>query len=222
MRPLTFLIAVWLLTLPPLVCGFKPAVQRSNRLRSNRRSRVVVHGRGGVVRGNEVSKRQARVGQVMREELAVIVHSGSVRSHKDIEPTLRERISIVDVHMSPDLRSAKVYVSIFGDQVEVRQAYSWLVKSSKAIRHSLAQNLRNMKGVPELFFRRADLSDAVEVMRTIDELAADPAFVGGASGEEFGDLDFDFGEYDFDEADFDFDELDEADDAAEPATVADL
>ena len=50
--------------------------------------------------------------------------------------------------MSPDLRNAKVFVSVFGGPVEVRQAYAWLVSGSKSIKHCLSQSLKGMKSVP--------------------------------------------------------------------------
>ena len=107
--------------------------------------------------------------------------------------------------MSPDLRSAKVFVSVFGGAVEKRQAYSWMVEHSRAMKHSLSQSLSNMKGVPDVHFKLTDLAAATDVMATIDRLAGDSAYVGedGAWDEEspsglIGGLDFDFDDSDFD------------------------
>jgi len=69
-------------------------------------------GRGNL-RDEKESKRQSRVSQLMRGEIAQFIRLGSsIKTRDPLPDTLRERISIVDVHMSPDLRSAKVRQSI--------------------------------------------------------------------------------------------------------------
>lgn len=118
------------------------------------------------------SKRQARVSQLMRAEVADIVRRADLKGAKALPDTLRQKISIVDINMSPDLRSAKIFVSVFGEAVEKRQAYAWLVEHSKQFKHSLSQRLSNMKSVPDVYFKETDISAAVDVMATIDKLAA--------------------------------------------------
>ena len=73
-----------------------------------RGSVAVQMGRGNL-RDDKESKRQSRVSQLMRGEIAQFVRLGSsIKTNDPLPDTLRERISVVDVHMSPDLRSAKV------------------------------------------------------------------------------------------------------------------
>lgn len=130
--------------------------------------------RGNQVRDREESKRQSRVSQVIRSELAGIIRRpGGVKSSKTISETLRQKISIVDVQMSPDLRSAKVFVSVFGTRVEGREAYAWLVKHAKPMKHALSQSISHMKSVPDLHFKQTDIASAVDVMLTLDKLAAE-------------------------------------------------
>ena len=77
------------------------------------RHAVVVLARGNL-RNDKESKRQSRVAQLMRGEIAQFIRLGSSIKTKDPLPdSLRERISIVDVHMAPDLRSAKVSATAF-------------------------------------------------------------------------------------------------------------
>ena len=126
------------------------------------------------MRDREESKRQSRVSQVIRSELAGIIRRpGGVKSSKTISETLRQKISIVDVQMSPDLRSAKVFVSVFGTRVEGREAYAWLVKHAKPMKHALSQSISHMKSVPDLHFKQTDIASAVDVMLTLDKLAAE-------------------------------------------------
>lgn len=55
--------------------------------------------------------------------------------------------------------------------VDRRRAYSWLVKNSKQIRHSIAQRLSHMKSIPNIMFVQVDVGAAVDVMNLIDKVA---------------------------------------------------
>ena len=67
----------------------------------------------------------------------------------------------------------QVFVSVFGSPVEKRQCYSWLVEHAPAFKYALSQSLKDMKGVPEIHFKQTDISAAVDVMATIERLAAE-------------------------------------------------
>eukprot|EP00544_Gedaniella_sp_CCMP2646_P005339 CAMPEP_0202498308 /NCGR_PEP_ID=MMETSP1361-20130828/25516_1 /ASSEMBLY_ACC=CAM_ASM_000849 /TAXON_ID=210615 /ORGANISM="Staurosira complex sp., Strain CCMP2646" /LENGTH=194 /DNA_ID=CAMNT_0049130145 /DNA_START=149 /DNA_END=733 /DNA_ORIENTATION=+ len=125
------------------------------------------------------SKRQERVGHLVRTELSTILHRGVIKGDADyLEDELRQRISIIHADVSPDLRQARITVSVrkgldSGNPaaVDKRRAFSWLVQNTKAIRHTLAQNLKYMKSVPNLTFAQADVAAAVDVMYLIDKVA---------------------------------------------------
>ena len=125
------------------------------------------------------SKRQERVGHVVRTELATILHKGtSLKNDNDpIEDDLRRRINIVHADVSPDLRQARVTVSVIAgrdrkeDAVAKRRAYAWLVRSTKAIRHALAQRMKHMKASPDLTFVQVDVGAAVDVMQLIEKVS---------------------------------------------------
>lgn len=147
------------------------------------------------------SKRQYRVGELVRTELARIIQSGLIKG-KDASPLedgIRSRISIVSVDVSPDLRQARVSVSIRNGKdsikrtpvveddedaddestafsgsdatVDKRRAYSWLVENTKAIRHTLAQRMSHLKTSPSLTFVQVDVAAAVDVMYLIDKVS---------------------------------------------------
>jgi ribosome-binding factor A len=136
---------------------------------------------GGPVR----SKRQERVGHLVRTELASILHSGIIKG-RDVEyldDELRRRISVVSADVSPDLRQARVSVSIRkggaavdgadnnSHVIDQRRAYSWLVGSTRAIRHTLAQRMSHMKTCPTLTFVQVNVGAAVDVMYLIDKIS---------------------------------------------------
>lgn len=159
------------------------------------------------------SKRQERVGQLILSNLSQIIHSGLLKGGAEyLDDDLRKRISIVNVNVSPDLRQARVTMSvrrpIDGDAaIDRRQAFSWLVEQAKPLRHTLSQRMSHMKtSAPILTFAQADVSAAVDVMYLIDQIAAgndkrasvdfmkefdENAPQGTVDGMSFGDLDED-------------------------------
>lgn len=143
-----------------------------------------------------------------------------------MEQELRQRISIVGVDVSPDLRQARVSVSIrntfskrdadseekqyYQDDpvVDKRRAFSWLVDNTKPLRHTLAQKMSHMKTSPNLTFNQVDVAAATDVMYLIDKVSK------GYERESIGEYEF-LGEFDEDEDDDDFDEDDDWDEMDE-------
>jgi ribosome-binding factor A len=180
-------------------------------------------GRSSPRDGREKSKRQERVGHLVRTELSKIIHRGNIKGDADyLEDELRQRISVIHANISPDLRQARITVSIRKSvdenknaAVDKRRAYSWLVQNTKPIRHTLAQNLSYMKSVPNLTFAQADVAAAVDVMYLIDKVAQ-----GGYKRETVGEFGGDddslprgmVGGIDFDEDEEDIEWMDEDDD----------
>lgn len=157
---------------------------------------------------------------MVRTELATILHRGEILGEVEfIEDDLRKRISVVHADVSPDLRQARVTISVRkagssgnnnnigasrveeeeeddeeeddGDAeveeddiidettaaisnpaVDKRRAYSWLVRNTKPIRHTLAQRMSHMKSCPTITFAQVDVAAAVDVMYLIDKVAA--------------------------------------------------
>ncbi|CAM9271479.1 unnamed protein product [Ectocarpus fasciculatus] len=153
-------------------CGWVGAVQPPPGKR--RPAATMMMARGSTFRSTTESKRQARVSQLLTGELAKILRLGhGIKTKDKIDDDVRCRIAVVDVDMSPDLRSAKVFISVYGDVLEKREAYAWCVKNTKAIRMALCAELKGMKRVPELFFKDTDISAAVDLMALIDRVSVD-------------------------------------------------
>ena len=154
---------------------------------------------------NDRTKRQERVGQVVRAELATILHRGSVKNDNDpIESELRRKINIVNADVSPDLRQARITVSIMAggtgdrssDTVAKRRAYAWLVRNTKSIRYSLSQRMKHMKGgSPDLTFVQVDVGAAVDVMALIDKVSNE-----GYKRDDIS-LDYEYNEEDWEDED---------------------
>jgi ribosome-binding factor A len=182
-----------------------PAAPRADcAMRASSRARVGAAGGGG--------RRPARVGQVVRGELATLISSGSIAQQRNpLKESVRSMISIVDVTVTDDMRTAKVRVSTFGEKLDALRAIRWLQDNRKSIRFELAHRLTHMRRVPELTFVDIDISSPVRVMALIDKLVAETSAnsegeegegVAGDEVEDDDELDF---ELEDDEEDLDFD-----------------
>jgi len=219
------LSAILLALVPSMTSSFVVvAPQRSMAFTSNSElSAIYTPGRSSSRsrKGDERSKRQFRVGELVRTELAKILHTGNIKGDAGyLEQELRQRISIVGVDVSPDLRQARVSVSIrnsfatrddedeeqqyYQDDpvVDKRRAYSWLVDNTKPLRHTLAQKMSHMKTSPNLSFNQVDVAAATDVMYLIDKVSK------GYERESIGEYEF-LGEFDEEDDDEDFDEDDD-------------
>eukprot|EP00592_Proboscia_alata_P019106 CAMPEP_0194415748 /NCGR_PEP_ID=MMETSP0176-20130528/14559_1 /TAXON_ID=216777 /ORGANISM="Proboscia alata, Strain PI-D3" /LENGTH=138 /DNA_ID=CAMNT_0039220581 /DNA_START=263 /DNA_END=676 /DNA_ORIENTATION=+ len=121
------------------------------------------------------SKRQERVGHLVRVNVAEIISRGTeIKNNEFIEDETRALISVVNADVSPDLRQARLTVSILGEDVMAKRVgFNWLMKSERAIKHALAQRLSHMKGIPDLTFVQADVGAAVDVMDLIERISAE-------------------------------------------------
>ena len=152
---------------------------------------------GGVTRGGREqggSRRQARVAQLVRVELSKLIQNPSQIKTKDrVSTEAMLATSILDVNVSPDLRSATATVTTRGDTTIKREAFSWLVRNEKSVRYALAAKLKHTKRVPEVRFRKADVSAATDLMAFIDSVAQDDETVSLApvDGLDLEDLDDD-------------------------------
>ena len=77
----------------------------------------------------EATRRQARVAQQVRSELAILIRDGATRLKSPArgDPAVLRATSVVDVTVSPDLRAATATVTTRGDAAQKREAFSWLL-----------------------------------------------------------------------------------------------
>lgn len=91
-------------------------------------------------------RRPERVAELLREELAEIVGF-------ELEDPRVANVTVTDVRVADDLRDAKVYVLIDGDEAEIKEALKVLKNASTYVRQQLALNMQ-MRHVPHLHFMR--------------------------------------------------------------------
>ena len=121
---------------------------------------------------------------MVRSELATLIRDGDVRGAKKIPDGLNGLISVVGVDMSPDLRNARVKVSVIGDRKAKVSAVRWLRGNVRGLRHELAQRNRGMKRIPMLTFDHVDVGAATDMMVKLDELRREREAAARARGED--------------------------------------
>ena len=116
-----------------------------------------------------MSRRTRQVGELLREELTDIVR-------REVKDPRVGFLSLTAVDVSPDLRSARVYVSVLGSDEERLATLAALRSASGFIRHHLKPRLR-MRQIPDLDFRDdRSMEHAERIAQTLSELhRADPA-----------------------------------------------
>ena len=115
-----------------------------------------------------MSRRTSRVSELLREEISDLVQ----RDLKD--PRLEGAfLSITEVEVSADLRTASVFVSHLGDSEEREAALAGLQSATSFLERELRRRLR-MRRTPSLSFRfDPSIERGARLASTIAELARD-------------------------------------------------
>jgi ribosome-binding factor A len=102
------------------------------------------------------SQRQLRVGELIRHELAAMLSRGDVH-----DPVIEAHmITIPEVHMSPDLRLATIYVMPLGGRDE-QAVIAALDRNKRYVRGEIARRV-NLKFAPDIRFRLDERFDEAE------------------------------------------------------------
>lgn len=92
-----------------------------------------------------MTRRTRQVGELLREELTDIIR-------RDVKDPRVGFMSITQVEVPPDLRSARVFISVLGTEEERAATLIALRSAARYIRRQLKPRLR-MRQIPELEFR---------------------------------------------------------------------
>lgn len=102
-------------------------------------------------------------GEVQREISKIIA-----QEIKD--PRIHPMTSVVSVEVTPDLKFAKVFVSVLGDEEEKKKTQIGLTSAASHVRSLLAKSL-NLRNTPELTFYIDDsIEYGVSMSKKIDEI----------------------------------------------------
>jgi ribosome-binding factor A len=110
-----------------------------------------------------VTRRTRQVGELLREELTDIIR-------KEMDDPRLAFWSITHVDVTPDLRSARVYVSVLGTDDE-RSATIAAMKSGAGFIHRHLKPRLRMRQIPSLEFRDdRSLEHAAAISQTLHDL----------------------------------------------------
>jgi ribosome-binding factor A len=114
------------------------------------------------------TRRQEKVARVVKEAVC-----DAVANHLN-DPRIEGLVSVTEVDMAPDLRSADVYLSIFGsDEATQNKTFIAITHARSRIQSLLADRLR-CKFCPVLRFHRDEkLKKTLETMKLIDQAAGE-------------------------------------------------
>ena len=96
------------------------------------------------------------------------------------DPRIHPMTSVVEVEVAPDLKSAKAYISVLGDEEAQKNTLAGLKSAEGYIRRELARTV-NLRNTPEIRFI---MDQSLEYGVHMSKLIAD---VNQASVEEEGD-----------------------------------
>ena len=117
------------------------------------------------MRKNSVKNR--KINDEVRRVLAQII-SGGIK-----DPRVSPMTSVLAVEVAPDLKTCKVWVSVYGDDQKKKDTMEGLNSASGFIRGELARRV-NLRNTPQLQFILDDsIAYGVEMSRRIDEVLAE-------------------------------------------------
>jgi ribosome-binding factor A len=110
-----------------------------------------------------MSVRTERVSSLIKELISEVV-----QKHFTMEKF--GLVTVTEVRMSPDLKIAKVYVSIFGDAERKKKTLAHLEVEKSSVRSQLGQHLR-LKFTPSLdFYLDESLDNAMRIENLINQI----------------------------------------------------
>ena len=111
------------------------------------------------------SIKMTRINEEVLRELSNILR-GEIK-----DPRISPMCSVVAVEVAPDLKSAKAYISVLGDEAAQTSTMEGLKSSAGFIRRKLEENV-NLRNTPEMtFILDQSIEYGVRMSRMIDEVA---------------------------------------------------
>ena len=111
--------------------------------------------------GKPITQRQLRVGEMIKQALGMLF----IRDEVKIPNLSTKEITVTEVRMSPDLKTAKIFVIPLGGK-DAEEVVAKLKEFSFVIRKVLSKKIV-MKFLPKLFFVKDDSFDYAEKIENL-------------------------------------------------------
>lgn len=110
------------------------------------------------------SIKNTRINGEVKKELSILIS----REIKD--PRINPMTSVIDVEVAPDLKTARVYISVMGDEESKKETYQGLQSAASYMRSQLAKSL-NLRNTPELtFIMDSSIEYGVNMSKLINDI----------------------------------------------------
>ena len=114
------------------------------------------------------TRRQEKVSRIVKEAVSDAV------ANRLSDPRIEAFVSVTRVDMSPNLRDAEVYLSIFGKEEVTRKKTFLAITHARSRIQSLLGRRLHSKFCPVLHFHRDErFKKALETMKLIDQAASE-------------------------------------------------
>ncbi len=111
--------------------------------------------------GKPITQRQLRVGEMIKQALGMLF----IREEAKLPNLSTKEITVTEVRMSPDLKTAKIFVMTLGGK-NVEEVIEKLKEFSFIIRKVLSKKIV-MKFLPKLYFVKDDSFDYAEKIENL-------------------------------------------------------
>ena len=110
-----------------------------------------------------MGNRQKRLGELLKQEISELIT-------REIKDPRIGFVSITSVDLSPDLRNAKIYISVIGNEKEKKSSLAGLNSAVSFIKRELGRRLR-LKYMPDLTIIYDDsIEKAAHISALIDSV----------------------------------------------------
>jgi ribosome-binding factor A len=93
-----------------------------------------------------MARRKEKINELLRDVISEIVR-------REIKDPRIGFLSVTDVEVAPDLSSARVFVSVMGDDAQQKDSLAVLQRARGFLRTELARRVRTLRHIPELIFK---------------------------------------------------------------------
>ena len=113
------------------------------------------------------SIKNTRINGEVKKELSRLI------SQEVKDPRISPWTTVTEVEVAPDLKTAKVYISVLGDEEVVKSTKEGLKSAAPYLRTALARSV-NLRNTPELrFIMDQSIEYSIKMSKMIDEVTAD-------------------------------------------------
>jgi len=110
------------------------------------------------------SIKNTRINGEVKRELSNIIR-GEIK-----DPRINPLTSVVEVEVAPDLKSAKAYISVLGDEQSQKDTLAGLKSAEGYIRRALAKSI-NLRNTPQIHFvMDQSIEYGVNMSKLIDDV----------------------------------------------------